>query len=131
MVDVPGLAAVAVPLCDTVTTDGLLLDHVTERPDNGLPLASRGVAVSVVDCPTLSVAEVGETITEATGTRATASCALPLRPSLVAVIVTFPAATPRTRPLEETVATPVSLDVHVTRRPVSGFPASSRTVAVS
>src|SRR5690349_2876203 len=52
-------------------------------------------------------------------------------PSLVAVIVALPAATPVTRPLADTVAAAgVSVD-HVTVRPVSGCPAASFGVAVS
>jgi hypothetical protein len=52
-------------------------------------------------------------------------------PSLVAVIVTVPAATPLTRPLELTVATLVLLDVHDTARLVAGAPLTSVSVAES
>src|SRR5437870_4164245 len=57
--------------------------------------------------------------------------AVPFLPSLVAMIVAVPAATPATRPLPLTVATAALLDVHVTLRPVSVFPAESVVTAVS
>src|SRR5512145_1378348 len=46
---------------------------------------------------------------------------LPLCPSLVAVIVAEPAPAPVTRPVPDTVATPVALLSHVIARPVSGW----------
>src|ERR1051326_8387406 len=69
--------------------------------------------------------------TDATGAR-TVICALPLCPSLVAVIVTGPpGATPVTSPLEETVAMGPVLGDHVIVRPVRMLFAPSRSVAVS
>jgi len=59
------------------------------------------------------------------------TAAVPLLPSLVAVIVTVPVATPVTRPLAAIVATALLLIVHVTVRPVSVFPAESRVTAAS
>src|SRR5437667_688661 len=56
---------------------------------------------------------------------------VPLCPSLVAVIVADPAATPDTSPLPLTVATDVLLLDHVTVRPVTGLPFASFGVAVS
>src|SRR5437879_13482775 len=61
----------------------------------------------------------------------TVMVAVPLCPSLVAVIVAVPAAVPVTNPLVLTVATPASLEAHVTVRPVSGLPFASFGVAVS
>src|SRR5207245_8397403 len=62
----------------------------------------------------------------------TVTAAVPLRPSLVAVIVTGPpAATPVTSPLASTVATAGVPLAHVTVRPVSGLPLASCGVAVS
>src|SRR5438094_5082701 len=77
------------------------------------------------------VAVAGVTATEATGTAATVTVALPAFPSLVAVIVAEPAALLVTRPLGLTVATAVLLLAHVTARPVSALPAESFGVAVS
>ena len=45
----------------------LLVDHVTERPDSGLPLASAIVAANCVVRPTMTLAEAGLTNTAATG----------------------------------------------------------------
>jgi hypothetical protein len=61
----------------------------------------------------------------------TVTVAVPLSPSLVAVIVTEPPDTPVTRPLGETVATALLLEIHVTTRPVSTFELKSFVVAVS
>ena len=61
----------------------------------------------------------------------TVTLAVPLCPSLVAVIVGDPAATPVTSPLALTVAAAVLPLVQVTARPVSTLPAASFVVAVS
>ena len=61
----------------------------------------------------------------------TVRLATPLIPSLVAVIVTVPAATAVARPLALTVATAVLLLLHVTVRPGRAFPAASFGVAVN
>jgi hypothetical protein len=71
------------------------------------------------------------TATVATGTNDTVIAAAPFLPSLVAVIVTEPAATAVTNPVADTVATPVALLDHVTTRPLSVLPAESLVVAVS
>src|SRR5919198_3824722 len=77
------------------------------------------------------LAVAGLTVTDATGTGATVIAAVPLCPSLVAVIFALPATTPETRPLEFTVATAVLLDDQVTVRPVRALPAESFGVAVN
>src|SRR5690349_4749809 len=77
------------------------------------------------------VAELGVTSTLATGGGVTETVALPLLPSLVAVIVADPAATPCTSPLASTVAVPGAPLCHVIVRPESGFPLGSFGVAVS
>src|SRR5439155_8364536 len=61
----------------------------------------------------------------------TVMAAVPLFPSLVALIVMEPGVTPETRPLLLTVATVVLELDHVTVRPESGFPPASFGVAVS
>src|SRR5438067_581868 len=122
------------PLPLTVATLGLLLDHITVRPVRVPPAESFGVAVSCTVCPTVRLAVAGATATEATeatGTDVTVSAAVLLLPSLVAVIVAEPAATPATRPLPLMVATLGLPLVHVTIRPVSVPPAESFGVAVS
>jgi len=96
-----------------------------------LPLASSVVAVNCTVCPTCMLAEAGLTTTEATGTEVTVIAAVPLFPSLVAVIVADPAATPLTSPFAETVATAGALLVHVTTRSLSGLSFASSGVAVT
>src|SRR2546428_11788228 len=56
---------------------------------------------------------------------------VPLWPSLVAVIVAVPPATPVASPLPLTVAAAVLLLAHVTVRPVSVFPAASLVTAAN
>jgi hypothetical protein len=69
-------------------------------------------------------------MTLATGTSVTVTVAVPVFPSLVAVIVAVPSATPVTTPLVETIAIEAPLVVHVTVRPVSVVPFASFVVAV-
>src|SRR2546422_1073760 len=109
----PTATPVTSPLADTVAMPGLDLVQVTARPASAFPAASLGVALSCVVPPTTTVAVAGLTTTEATGTVDTVTAAVPLWPSLVAVIVTAPTATPVTRPLAETVATALLPVVHV------------------
>src|SRR2546426_2859674 len=61
----------------------------------------------------------------------TSTVDVPLLPSLVAVTVAVPLATPVRRPLAEMVATASLLVVHITGRPVSGRPAESKVAATS
>ncbi len=77
------------------------------------------------------LADAGLTVTEATGTILTVIAALPLLPSLVAVIVAEPAATAETRPLALTDATAVLLLDQVRTRPVSVLAAESLVTADS
>jgi len=86
-VAVPPARAVTSPLALTRAIVVSLLLHVTVRPMSGLPLASFGVAVSCVVWPTCKLADVGLTVTDATGTKVTVTLDVPLCPSLVAVIV--------------------------------------------
>jgi len=129
----PPAFAVTSPLPFTVATTVLLLTHVTTRPGRAFPAESRGVAVSCPVWPTVRPRLGGVTLTDATGTDTfvTVTAALPLRPSLVAVIVADPPAFAVTSPLPFTVATTVLLLTHVTTRQGRAFPAESRGVAVS
>jgi hypothetical protein len=67
----------------------------------------------------------------ATGAWVTVIVALPLFPSLVAVIVAVPTASAVTSPSTETVAMSVSLELQVIERPVNGCPLESSVVAVA
>src|SRR5437762_2713357 len=105
IVAAPGATALTRPLPLTVATAVF-------------PLAPCGVAVSCTVCPCGIVTAGGVTATAATGTLATVTDAVPLFPSLVAVIVAAPTATPRTMPLPSTLATPGALLPQVTARPL-------------
>ena len=126
----PAPAPVTRPLPLTDATDALLLLHVITRPDSTLPLASLAVAVSCTVCPVCRLADVGATVTVATGTFVTVMVAVPLFPSLVAVIVAEPLPAPVARPLPPTVTAELLL-AHVTVRPVSTLPRESVVVACS
>ena len=78
MVAEPAATPVTSPLPFTVATAVLLLDQVTTRPDNGLPFASFGVAVSCTVSPTVTLAGEGVTVTLATGTGVTVTADVPL-----------------------------------------------------
>jgi hypothetical protein len=73
----------------------------------------------------------GVTVTLPTGIFVTVTADVPLLPSLVAVIVADPAATPVTSPVALTVAIGGAPELHVTTRPVSTPPIESSVVAVS
>jgi hypothetical protein len=62
----PGATPVTTPSSDTVAMALSLLAQNTWRSDSGFPWASRTVACSGVDAPTLTLAVVGETSTLAT-----------------------------------------------------------------
>src|SRR6266542_3801569 len=117
----------------TVATDVLLLAQATARPESALPPASIGVAVNCVVWPVWMLAVAGVTATDATGTgaAATVTVALPLWPSLVAVIAAEPTVAAVTSPLGLTVATVVLPLAQVTVLPGSGLPLASFGVAVS
>src|SRR6266550_3493223 len=131
IVAVPAAMPLTSPLLLTVATLALLLAQVTGRPVKVPPAESFSVAVNCAVCPTCKLPEDGETATEATGTDVTVIAAVLLWPSLVAVIVAEPAATPVIRPLGLTRATVVSPLPHVTVRPVNVLPVESFRVAVS
>src|SRR6266581_3401164 len=97
------LLTVTSPAAETVAIAGFELVHVTARPISAFPAASLGVAVSCTVAPTYRFGAVGPTVTEATGTLDTVAAAVPLCPSLVAVIVPAPTATPVTSPAADTV----------------------------
>src|SRR5437879_12851949 len=71
IVAVPAATPVTRPPVDTAATAGALDAQVTDRPDSGVPVASRGVAVTWSGWPTSMPAETGLTVTDATGTAAT------------------------------------------------------------
>jgi hypothetical protein len=131
--DFPSLVAVIVAVpCDTpntapdagltVATSVLLELHVTIRLVTTVPLTSLTVTVSVVLVPETMLIDGGATVTVPTGGTRTVRIVDPDFVSLVAVIVAVPGVTPVTTPEDDTVATPVLLDAHVTTRSVTTVP---------
>jgi len=133
IVAVPTVIPVVSPLLVTVAAVVLLLAHVTVRPVSTLPPASLRVAASWTVCPTVTLADAGLTVTDATGTLVvvTVMVEVPLCPPLTAVIVADPDATPAVSPLLSTVATAALLLAQVIAQPERGLPAESSGVAVS
>src|SRR5205823_4863095 len=116
----------------TVAADVLELVRTAVRPVSVLPPASFSVAVSCTVAFAEMLAVAGATVTVATGALDTVTSDVPFTPSLVAVIVAVPAATPVTRPLLLfTVAMDVLELLHTTVRPVSVLPPASFSVAAS
>jgi len=77
------------------------------------------------------LAVVGLTVTEATGTATTLMVALPVFPSLVAIMVVEPTPVAVTSPVDDTVAIAVLPVLHVTTRPVRTVLFKSYVVAVA
>lgn len=128
----PTRMPVTSPEFDTVAT--ALFDelHVTTRPVKAAPEASRVVAESCTTERGVNDGDAGETLTEATGGGMTVTVADPSCPSLDATMVTGPPmVTAVTRPVDETVATAVFVDVQVTVRLERLPPWASRVEAVS
>src|SRR5687768_4905679 len=130
MTALPVPTPVTMPADDTVATDGAPVVHVTVRPVSTVPRASRATTVSVADCPTVRFAWGGVTSTEATRTGTTLTSAAPVLPSLAAMILVEPNATPVTTPVDETVAIDVLSEVYSTGRPARTLPWSSVTWTV-
>lgn len=128
----PSEFAVTTPAVETLAIAGALEFHAKKRPVSTFEFASSAVAVSGIVVPLAIVEFGGDTTTEAIGTICTPIVAVPLTPSLVAVMVMGPPlARPVTSPVCDTLAR-VALPVdHVTARPVSVVPSAARVVAVS
>src|SRR4051812_11469031 len=110
----PAATAATSPLAETVATAGVPLDQVTIRPVSTFPTESSVVALSCTVVPTFRLLLAGDMLTDATGTAQTVMAAIPLWPSLAAVIVADPAARPLTSPAADTVADAGALLDHVT-----------------
>src|SRR5437667_167645 len=82
IVAAPPATPLTSPLPLTVATPGLLLAQVTVRPLSGFPFASLGVTVRCTVWPAGTDADAGLTVTDATGTVAPLSAAVPALPSL-------------------------------------------------
>src|SRR6476469_1056290 len=86
IVAVPGATAVTSPVLDTVATAALSLVHVTGRFVSARPRESVRVAVACVVWIALIELDASDTVTVATGAAVTVTLALPVFPSLVAVM---------------------------------------------
>ena len=131
IVVVPTATAVTTPDDDTVAVAGVLELHATGRSVTTVPFSSLTDTVKLVVSPVATLAVGGETVTVPTGTGITFTEIVPLLPSLVAVMTDVPSATPDTTPAEETVATVVVAEPHVTARPVTTFPLASFKTGLS
>jgi hypothetical protein len=127
----PIVTPVTIPIALTVATAVLSEDHAIVLPVITAPLASLVVAVACVDLPTPIVEDASDTVTDATAVATTVTCANPLRPSLVAVMLAVPAPTAVTTPVLFTVATAALSDPQDTSRPVTITPFASLVVAVA
>ena len=96
-----------------------------------VPFTSLTVADSCALAPTAIVVLEGSTVTLLTAKFETVTVAVPLLPSLVAVMVAVPALTALTKPSVEIDATVLSEVAHVIARPVTNVPFASFVVAVS
>ena len=134
IVALPAATAETRPDAETVAMAALPEDQLMVRPVKTFPLASRVTAESCVVAPACKLAVAGDTATVATGIgggAVTVNPALPVLPSLEAVIVAVPAATPAIIPLAAIAATPVFELCQLTVRPESEIPAASLRVALA
>jgi hypothetical protein len=128
-VAVPTLPAFTIPVDDTLTTEELLVDQVTDDPDTELPLTSVTLALSCSVAPATMLDEPGLTETVLAEPAATVTPAEPCALPADAVIVALPAFKAVTRPLDETLAMEVFELDHATASPVSGLPKASLMLA--
>jgi len=122
------------PDVDTEATVGLELLNATDRPVNRLFDASYSFTTAslVSPPPTLSRERFMTTrATDAGGGVAMVTAAAPLTPPLVAMIETLPGANALTRPVDDTVASDVTLLVHAIDAPETGAPFASRATATA
>ncbi len=129
----PTPTALTAPAASTCTTAVLLLRHRIAR-SNALPAASVATARAVARAPTTSESAAGDTRTVATAARTgcpvpggagTRTVANPVTPATDASTIAIPAATARTMPSDETVATPGSDDDHTADWPATTRPSPS------
>jgi hypothetical protein len=106
---VPRARAVTSPVVLTTAIVVSSVLHAIVRPESTAPAPSLGVATKRTVSPRATLAESGAISTDATGTRTTVICDVPLLGPLVAVIVATPGAMPVTLavavPVEATIAT--------------------------
>jgi hypothetical protein len=131
---VPGAVAVASPLVLRIATPAELLCQVNVTPLMVFPLASKALAVYCWVWPTLMVALIGETETDATGALVSVTVSATealLRPVEVAVISVVPTLCPVATPLLSMLAMSGALLSHVNVSPVIARPLESAPAAVN
>ena len=126
----PSATAVTTPPEDTVPILVSEEPHVTAAPEIALPPASVTVAVSIAVSPIDMKASEVALKPMVDGTWLTVVTAVALPEPETAVMVAAPSATAVTRPVDETVATPLSDEDHSTSAPGRPTPPMV-TVAVS
>ena len=127
----PVATEVTSPADETVVMDVLEDAHVTTESGRTFPPESFTVALSVAVSPSdKKESELGDTSTVIVSSP-TVTEANPLAEPDVAMIEIDPVATEVTNPADETVATAVFVDDHVTVAPDITDPVASFTVAVS
>ena len=127
----PVATEVTSPADETVAMDVLEDAHVTTESGRTFPPESFTVALSVAVSPSdTKESELGDTSTVIVSSP-TVTEADPLAEPDVAMIEIDPVATEVTNPADETVATAVFVDDHVTGAPDITDPAASFTVAAS
>ena len=127
----PVATEVTSPADETVAMDVLEDTHVTTESGRTFPPESFTVALSVaVSASDTKESELGDTSTVIVSSP-TVTEADPRAEPDVAMIEIDPVATEVTNPADETVATAVFVDDHVTVAPEITDPAASFTVAVS
>ena len=130
-VAVPFATAVTRPAAETVATDEADVVHAAAAPEITSPSASFTVTLTVAVLPSAAkLSEVGDSSTLEAGFVIVTNAVALTEPD-VAVIVAVPFATEVTSPVDETVATDVFDDVHVTTAPDTVLPPESFTVAVN
>jgi hypothetical protein len=131
IVAVPIATPVTTPLDETVAAAVLLEVHVTSRSVTTVPFTSFTTALRATVVVAGTLADGGETATLPTGINVTVTEAVPVLPSLVAVMVAVPPPTAVTVPLDDTVATAALLVVQTTVRPVRTTPFWSFSTTLS
>ena len=116
-----------------MSTDVLELDQAIVRPVSVLPDASLRVTDTACDCPTIMDVEVAlrETVATRCVEAVMTSVAELDTPSLVATMLTEPAAMAETTPEVDTVASAGAALLQAMVRPVTTLPAASRVTATA
>jgi hypothetical protein len=134
MITVPTVNACTNPVADTVATPVFDDVQLTAAPVTTFPDPSRAAAVNCTEFPAVTLAAVGETVTEATvggGGASTVTPADAVTPPAAAVTAADPCLTSVTIPDDDTLAVAELDEDQVTVTPLIGLPEASWATAVS